>query len=65
MHKKIFQRLQTKCGALRHSWQHVVHGSKKSAREEALVKKAHFLALTIFLFVHNNTVIAFVIHKLH
>ena len=27
-HKKVFQRLQAKCGALRHGWQHVVHGSE-------------------------------------
>ena len=40
VHKKVFQRLQTKCGALRHSWQHVVHGAKKSAREEARSKDA-------------------------
>ena len=32
MYKKIFQRLQTKRGTSRHSWQHAVHGSKKKNR---------------------------------
>ena len=38
-YRKVLQRLQTKCGALRHGWQHVVHGSKTRRARRPVPKR--------------------------